>query len=691
MVSLQDFHLRTKLTLLSVATSAVALMCVVIAFFVQDYRLVKRVKSEQVDAQMTWLAYNLLEEVGEDHWSAIPAVLQQAATEHGVVAARWLPVGRAAIPAGFDEQTVRERHAGWLLPVSRHSRLVTRDGKALAELVVYVSHTDVEARILYLLGYSAMAFALAIFIAFLVAHKVQKWVSRPLLELYELSQQVVSSGNYQLRSQLVSRDEVGRLARAFNQMLAHIENRDTMLEKQVSQRTRELRKLAEDFRYRALHDTLTGLPNRALLLEEFNRAVAHANRVGKHFSLLLLDLDNFKNINDTYGHEAGDELLKQVAKIVRGTLRGEDIVCRLGGDEFVLLLEDVESDKNLHFVGKTLLAALNREVWVGKRQIALGVSIGASVYPQHGITLEELKHNADIALYRAKEQGRNQLVVFDTELAQRTQHKTLVQSALKTAARREELELHFQPQVDTRLKIVVGCEVFLRWHHQGLGFMQPADFIADAEEIGIIAQIDYFVLREACRICSDWRRVHDVHLPVSVNVSSIHFRSDRLVEVIGQLLREHDLPANFITLELRDDVLLHASEGASEVIAALRALGIQFALGDFGLGYFSLEHWRTAQIDTAHLHRNVVKNLNTLPETRTFVGAVKQFADALGITLVAQGVEDQTQVKWLESLGCHVMQGFVFTQPLRPLQFLDWLNNLSDLHLPQCATQQQRQ
>jgi len=341
------------------------LLCVVVAFFVQDYRLVQTVKAEHVQSHLSALSESLSHAISADDWAAANRILAGASKPHGIVAARLTaPSHTVEIPSGVSERAVALEHSGLLLKPKKHRRMVFVAGKPVAALEVLVSYGDVETRIFYLLGYSVMAFCFAIGISFVVGWFVQRIVSDPLVSLNKVSQDVIEQGNYSVRSELSNHDELGQLAKAFNRMLSHIEQRDMMMEKQVNQRTRELQKLAEDFRYKALHDTLTGLPNRALLLEEFNRAVAHANRVGKYFSLLLLDLDNFKIINDTYGHEAGDDLLRQVAKRIRGALRGEDMVCRLGGDEFVVLLEDVENEKSIQFVGRSLLSTLSKEIWV---------------------------------------------------------------------------------------------------------------------------------------------------------------------------------------------------------------------------------------------------------------------------------------------------------------------------------------
>lgn len=687
MVSLKDARISTKLTLLCVATSAVALMCVVVAFFIQDYRLVKRVKAEQVHAQITMLTENIRQAVNDNDRDAIPAVIRGALTEHGIVAATVESPAGQLLTAEVDVQALQQRYSGWVFSVRKIVSPLRFDNQASGTLVTYIGYSDVEARLLYLLGYSILAFALAIFIAYVVAHKVQKWVSKPLLRLSKLSQQVVQSGNYAVRSNIVSDDEIGRLSAAFNQMLQHIESRDQMLEKQVHRRTRELRKLAEDFRYRALHDSLTGLPNRALLLEEFNRAVSHANRVGKFFGVLLLDLDNFKTINDTLGHEAGDALLRKAATIIRTTLRGEDTVCRLGGDEFVVLLEDVESEQSLQSVGGSLHSALNRDIQLNGRPVRIGVSIGASIYPEHGATLEELKHHADIALYQAKAAGKNQLVVFNSELASKAHHKLILQRELKAAVEANKLELHFQPQIDTRLKVVVGCEAFLRWHHPSLGVMQPVDFLGHAEEAGLIRQIDHFVINEACRRCREWRVIYDVHLPVSINISASLLRSAGLVDKIVLALEEYELPPHFLTLELHEEMLASKNKASAEVIQRLRRLGVRFALGDFGVGYVPLNHWRDSNFDLAYLHRGVTGHIGDDPKSRNYIGALMRFADELNVSIIAQGVEDRVQLKALEALGCHKMQGHLFASPLPNEQFLTWLNNLSDL---QIASQPQR-
>lgn len=675
---LRNINISAKLTLITVATAAAALLCVVVAFVVQDLRLVKRVKAEQVEAQLSILAGNLAHAIQQNDLLTVAYLLKNGTSAHGIVAATVL---------GHDGEVLSQYPliAGKLTPLPSaegfdftsvgYSRPIIWQGQQVGRLQVLVSYSDVEMRIYYMAAYSALAFIFAIVIAVAVSRLVQKIVSQPLLRLHRLSQDVMETGNYSLRVDVSSLDELGQLGDAFNRMLCQIEQRDLMMEKQVSQRTQELQKLAEEFRYRALHDTLTGLPNRALLNEEFNRAVAHAKRVDKQIAVMLLDLDNFKIINDSYGHDAGDELLKLVANKILSALRGEDVVCRIGGDEFIILLQGVESESHIEAVAQNLLQVLAQDFWVASRAVHIGVSIGASFYPQHGSDISELKRNADIAMYCAKEAGKNRLVVYQNTFAKANLNKLAIQQDLENAVARHELELNYQPQVDAAGMTLVGCEALVRWRHQSHGLMQPAEFIPFAEESGAIRQIDYYVLSEACRQSQIWRTRHSLHIPVSVNVSSIHFHSLELVDEVREILQRTGLPAVMLTLELAETVLLDESMIAVKVLTALRHMGVKIALDSFGAGYCSLTHLRTLKVDSLKLDRSLYRSIVRDQGERRLTKSLVAFARELGVSIVLEGVEEQDQLTVLRNLGCEVMQGFVYSRPIPQQQFLEWVED----------------
>lgn len=679
MSALRNLNIKAKLTLIAVTTSAAALLCVLLAFVLQDLRLVKRVKAEQVESQLSILVGNLANAIVQSDLATVGYLLKNGSSAHGIIAATVFDRNGKVLsqyPVIAGKLTPIPSAEGFDFQSRTLQRPIIWRGNRVGQVEVQVSYSDVQMRMVYMGVYAMVAFLLAVVIAVGVAWLVQKIISDPLLSLHGVSQKVFETGDYSLRAEIRSGDELGQLGEAFNRMLSQIEQRDLMMEKQVSQRTRELQKLAEEFRYRALHDTLTGLPNRALLNEEFNRAAAHANRTGKQFAVLLLDLDNFKIINDSYGHEIGDELLKMVSNKIRAALRAEDIVCRLGGDEFIVLLEGVENVDHIHSVGESLLLALQNELWVSGRPLRIGVSIGASFYPQHGKEINELKRNADIAMYCAKGSGKHQLVVFEDTLAKTNSNKLTVQSDLLQAIARRELELHFQPQIDVIEQRLVGCEVLVRWRHSGLGMMQPADFIPLAEENGAIRQVDYYVLREACRQAQKWRLDFALQIPISVNLASQHFLTMEIIEEVRSVLRETQLPAAMLTLEFTESVLLDDSSMANNVAKSLRQLGVKLALGGFGAGFCSLAHLRMVNLDCIKLDRSLYRGIQRENGERRVTKGLVAFAKELGVELVAEGVERVEQIQVLQQLGCRVMQGFAYSKPVAQSDFLAWIKRL---------------
>jgi|GEM_PF-984352 len=676
MTRLQDLNISAKLTFITVASATAALLCVLVAFVVQDLRLVKRIKAEQVESQLSILAGNLANALVQNDLHTVDYLLQNGTSAHGIVAAtvydhNGKPLSQYPIVAG--KLTPLPNPEGFEFSTTAFKRPIVWRGKDVGQLEVQVSYADIQMRSVYMGAYSALAFLFAVVIAALVAWLVQKIVSEPLLKLHRLSRDVMETGNYSLRADVRSRDELGQLGEAFNQMLTQIEQRDLMMERQVSQRTGELQKLAEEFRYRALHDPLTGLPNRALLNEEFNRAAAHARRAGKQFAVLLLDLDNFKIINDSYGHDVGDELLKLAASRIRTALRAEDIICRVGGDEFIVLVESVQNAQQIEAVAQSLLQALQTEFWITGRPLMVGVSIGASFYPQHGTDLNELKRHADVAMYSAKESGKNRMTVYDPSLAKANLNKLALQSDLKNAVVRRELELHYQPQVNLHSGLLAGCEVLVRWRHQKHGLLLPGDFLPFAEENGSVRQIDYQVLREACRHCQKWRLDQALEIPVSVNIANLHFHTLDLVEEVRTVLRETQLPSAMLTLEFSESVLLDDSATAQEVVTALRRMGVKVTLDGFGAGLCAVSHLHTMHLDNIKLDHSLYRAIARDPDERRLTRGLLAFSRELGLNLIAEGVEQDEQVTALRALGCSVIQGYAFCEPLPQNAFLEWV------------------
>ncbi len=494
----------------------------------------------------------------------------------------------------------------------------------------------------------------------------------PLVALTQSLQRLVRRRDYHQRVPSLEPPEVNALGELVNRLLAQMAERDGLLESQVKARTQDLQKLAEEFRYRALHDTLTGLPNRALLAEEFPRAVAHARRAGKQFALLLLDLDNFKTINDSFGHDLGDDLLKQVATRIRGVLRGEDLVCRLGGDEFVVLVENLDSDQDVRQVGSNLMQALLADVWLGDRSLRVSVSIGAALYPLHGRELVDLKRNADIAMYRAKDAGKNQITLFEPRMEQQAFYRMLVQNDLRDSLLRDEFVLYFQPQINARLHRLSGCEVLVRWQHPTAGFLLPQTFIHYAEASGLVRNLDYYVLRQACAASMAWRRDLGLEIPVAVNFSGIHFRSLAIVATIKETLIQTGLPAHLLMIELTEAVMIDDPDTAKDVVAAIRALGVQIGLDDFGVGYSSLHYLRTLPVDKVKLDKSFCQNIHCDDKEQRMAKGIISLTRDYGVALVAEGVESAAQAYALQQMGCDLMQGFYYANALPEAEFLAW-------------------
>lgn len=673
MFQVKDLNISSKLTLLTVTTSVIALLCVVVAFVVQDLRLVKRVKSEQIESQLSVLSSNIAYALAHNDVPAVSNLLENISTTHGVVAAAVFDRRDnllAQHPASAGQFAAPNNGQLFGSSSGTFERSIFWQNEEVGRLEAAVSYADVQKRIAYMLGYSLLAFLFAVAIALLVTGLVQRIVSVPLQNLAWLARRVLQTGNYSLRARTQSSDELGQLAQAINEMLNQIEERDAMLEKKVAKRTGELQRLADEFRYRALHDSLTGLPNRSLLNEEFQRASAHANRANRLFALLLLDLDNFKAINDSYGHDTGDELLKCIATRLRGVLRGEDMICRLGGDEFVVLLEDVHTQQHLFTVAESLLEGLREPVEIGGHRLQVGGSIGASIYPQHGANMDQLKHHADLAMYQAKARGKQQLVIFEPSMAQVSRYEGIVQHDLQRGLQEGEMELYFQPQVNLQNDTLLGSEALLRWRHPDLGLLLPKDFIAFAEDTGAVMEIDYFVLTRACEFCRQWQQEHSLHVPVAVNISATYFNSANLLMDIRSALASSGLSAEFLTLELSAASLAPFTRG-ERTVRAIQALGVRVALGGFGLNPEALQCFGSVPLDCVKLDRKAF-NRDGLATGRLISGFQAMALD-MGVAVIVEGLESSEQLASLRALGCLAGQGFVYAPPMPQEQFLHWV------------------
>ena len=413
----------------------------------------------------------------------------------------------------------------------------------------------------------------------------------------------------------------------------------------------------ERLQYLATRDALTGLPNRLLLQERLAQAIAQGKRNARHVGVLFIDLDRFKNVNDTLGHRIGDELLKRVTEALSAALRETDLLARLGGDEFMVVVDDFDDPAVLGRVAQKLQDAVAQPFVIEEHEIFVTSSIGISVYPDDSDDPEELLKHADVAMYRAKELGRNTYQFFDIDLAERRMKQHTLESALRTAVKEEALQLHFQPVIRIADKAVVGAEALLRWTDPVHGEVAPQVFIPLAEESGLIHSLGEWVLRGAATQCVAWRKA-GMELTVSVNLSGRQFYRDDLAERISTIVRESGCQPSWIELEVTESSLLHDLDAIKKVLQQLREEGFSVAIDDFGTGYSSLSHLKHFPIDTLKIDISFIADLETDPGDAAITEAIIALARGLNLRVVAEGVGTKEQLDFLAVRECHCFQGF---------------------------------
>ncbi len=435
-----------------------------------------------------------------------------------------------------------------------------------------------------------------------------------------------------------------------------------------------------EIEYQASHDSLTGLANRNLLRERLTDAIAGGRRRNSPFWVAFLDLDRFKYVNDTLGHEAGDVLLKIVAERLLSCVRETDTVARLGGDEFMLVLPENPDDGTGAAVLTRIMEAIAKPISIQDHEFFLTCSIGVATFPTDGDSVESLTRFADIAMYRAKELGRNAFQFYTAEMNERTLDRLKIEADLRRALERNEFELHYQPQLSLKNGEIIGMEALLRWHHPTHGMIAPTRFIGLAEDMGLIIPIGAWVLRTACLQTIAWHRAGWPALRVAVNLSPRQFAQQTLVQSIADLIQETGMTAHLLELELTEGTVMHDVDSAIEVLRNLKALGIHISIDDFGTGYSSLSYLRRFPIDVLKIDQSFVRELSVDVDDAAIVRAIITLAHSLRLKVIAEGVETAAQLAFLRQEGCDHMQGYLYSRPVNAEQFEQLL--LADRRLP---------
>ncbi len=419
----------------------------------------------------------------------------------------------------------------------------------------------------------------------------------------------------------------------------------------------------------AQHDFLTDLPNRALLTERLSQAIGLARRHARQVALLFLDLDGFKQINDSLGHAIGDQLLQSVAARLVASVRSTDTVFRQGGDEFVVLLSEIESPQDAAHVAETLRAALSVPHPVGGRELSVSLSIGISVYPDDATNADAVMRNADTAMFHAKASGRDNYQFYNTDMNTRAVRRLLDEGRLYRALDQGELLLHYQPKIDLTSGAMTGAEALIRWSSLDRGLVYPKQFVPIAEACGLIVPIGRWVLREACRQLQAWLDAGLRAVPVAVNTSAVELRHGEFLDGVASILKETGLAPGYLELELTESVLMHDGGSSVSVLEALKAMGVRLAIDDFGTGYSSLSYLKRFPIDTLKIDRSFVCDIASDGNDSTIVSAVIAMGRTLGQRVIAEGVETQEQLAFLRTRQCDEGQGFYFSRPLSAEDF----------------------
>jgi diguanylate cyclase (GGDEF)-like protein len=434
-------------------------------------------------------------------------------------------------------------------------------------------------------------------------------------------------------------------------------------------------KHAQRVEYLAYHDGLTGLPNRSMFSKVLNQSISEAHRYDRRLAVAFLDLDRFKQINDTLGHEAGDQLLKEVGARLKGCVRDSDTVARLGGDEFVVLLPELKDEKYAAIVAQKILAAAAKPFSLMGQEFRVTASIGISTYPQDGQDEQTLTKNADIAMYQAKAEGKNNFQFYSEKLNANSLERLTLESSLRHALERKEFRLYYQAKRDIASGRITGMEALLRWEHPDLGIVAPMQFIPVAEETGLIVPIGKWVLKTVCLQSISWQRQGLPALSIAVNMTARQFLDEHLLADIAFLLTETGMNPHLLEIELNESLLIHNVEKTMRILTGLKGLGVRIAVDDFGTGYSSLALLQRFPLDTIKIDRSLMRDVFGTPADTGLADAIIAMGKSLSLTVVAQGVETKEQAEHLRLHACDELQGFYFKRPLPVDEFTQLLRD----------------
>ncbi|WP_417225685.1 EAL domain-containing protein [Amphritea sp.] len=520
------------------------------------------------------------------------------------------------------------------------------------------------------IGIAFVVFLLSLIVALLLSSVAQNIITRPITELASTARKITRTRNYKLRVRNRSEDEIGSLATDFNRMLEQIQSRENelqdarqLLENKVRQRTAELLRLTEQLEHQAFHDNLTGLPNRSTFDDKLNTAISYANRQDEQLAVMFLDLDRFKDINDTLGHDMGDQLLIELSSRLKKCLRGSDTLARFGGDEFAVLTLNTSQNHAADIAAK-LIEEIKEPVVIDGLNLQVTTSIGVSIYPQDGRDATTLVKHADTAMYSSKAAGRNQFSFFDKQMNIRSERRIQLAQKLRHAIDNKLFKVYYQPKWCTRRSAIVGVEALIRWFDAEEGAISPEEFIPLAEDQGLIGQVDQWVMNRSCEDILQLRQRFGKEIQLSVNFSPAHFIRRDLYNRIANVLSNTGFPGTALDLEVTETVMATENDSLLEQLDQIRTLGIEISIDDFGIAYSSLSRLKRLPLNTLKIDRSFIRDIGSDQDDEMIVKTIIDMAHNLNLKVVAEGVETEEQLAFVTQYNCDQVQGFLFSRPL---------------------------
>lgn len=556
---------------------------------------------------------------------------------------------------------------------------VTHQGEVLGRLFLRADLGKIKQALYRNSMIGVVGFVLYSLIAFLLANFLQRYISQPVDALAQSMEKVARTKDYSQRLQKNSDDELGKLFDGFNTMLAEIEKREHSLEKNEAH-----------LDYLAHHDTLTKLANRLLLTVRLEQSLARSKRTKTRLAVLFIDLDRFKNINDSFGHNYGDQVLCLIAERLKTTIRDADTVARIGGDEFVIIIEQVRKPDDLSRFVQRLLRDLSAPVEIAGNSLHVTATIGISLFPENGEDAEGLLKAADLAMYQSKDDGRNSFKFFTAEMNSAARENLLLENQLRSALIENHFVLHYQPQFALKSGDLIGFEALLRWNDPETGLVPPDKFIPLAEETGLIVPIGEWVIATACQTLKKLQENWPIPLRMAVNISARQFRHDALISAVAKALYRSQIKAEWLELEITESMVMDNVDQAINKMNEFKRMGIHLAIDDFGTGYSSLGYLKKFPISRLKIDRSFVRDLAQNSSDQAIVNSIIALGKTLDLEIIAEGIETSEQYDFLMRAGCDQAQGYLLGRPL-PIKDLPALLDAALVDHPELLVQMLRQ